>query len=368
MDLDTAVTADSGAMAEPAVAFNAGGDGPLTPAEAARSVIDQRNKLIAKSRGEREEPAAPAETTEESAPEADAAPAEAQPSGEKEVQEPEEKLPPIQAPNSWTKEEKEEFATYPREAQEKIARREQERESALRRSQNEHAEKQKGLTAKEQEIEAARQKYESALPALLETLQNERAGEFSDIKSVSDLEKLSRDDPFRYLQWTARQQKIAAVENELRTAQDRQTQEQSKRWSEFASREDELVLEKIPELADETKAPALREKAKSILKDIGFSDGELGNLYNGKSALSLRDNRIQQLVFKAIKYDEAQKAAKTAEKKPLPPVQKPGVAASRGNADQAKIAELNKQLESASGARAAKIAVELQALRRAAAR
>src|SRR6185312_12035210 len=40
-------------------------------------------------------------------------------------------LPTIDPPRSWTKEDKEEFATYPREAQEKIARREQERETAL---------------------------------------------------------------------------------------------------------------------------------------------------------------------------------------------------------------------------------------------
>lgn len=369
MDLETAAPADSGAMIDeaPAPVFK-GSSESLSPAEAARSVSDQRHKFIAKARGEREEePAAPVETPE-LAEEASAAPAEEQPSGENEVQEPAEVQPPIQAPNSWTKEEKEEFATYPREAQEKIARREQERESALRRSQNETAEKQKGLTAKEQEIEQARAKYESALPALLETLQSERAGEFSDIKNMSDLEKLSKEDPFRYLQWTARQHKIAAVENQLREAQDRQTQDHQKRWQDFAKREDDLVLEKIPELADEKKAPVLRERAFKSLEELGFQKSELSELVNGKSSLSLRDHRVQQLVFKSMKYDEAQKAKTVAEKKPLPSVQKPGVAASRNTGGQAEIQALEKQLDTASGMQALRIGQKITQLRRAAAR
>lgn len=361
---------DSGPVFEdiPAVEFKAGGDGPLTPSEAARSVSDQRFKLIAKEREPREEAAAPEPEPSASAPEADTAPVEEQPSGENEAKEPEAELPPIQAPNSWTKEEKEEFATYPREAQEKIARREQERDSALRRSQSEAAERQKGLTAKEQAIEEARAKYESALPALLETLQSERAGEFSDIKNISDLEKLSKDDPFRYLQWTARQQKIAAVETELKQAQDRQAQENSKRWNDFARRQDDLVLERIPELADEAKAPAIKKKAADVLKDIGFSDDELGQLFNGKSSVSLRDARFQQLVYESTKYRDAQKAAKVAEKKPLPPVQKPGVAPQRGASSQADIKTLEKQLESASGMNALRIGQKLTQLRREAAR
>ena len=366
MDPMTATPADGGALVENIPAAVAGGEGPLTPSQAARSVIDWRNKRNAQAEEPREEPAAPEPVTE-SATEAETAPASEQPSGESKAPEPEAELPPIHAPNSWTKEEKEEFATYPREAQEKIARREQERETALRRSQNETAEKLKGLTAKEREIEEARTKYESALPALLETLQQERNGEFSDVKTVADLEKLSREDPFRYLQWTARQQKIAAVENQLKEAQDRQAKETQTRWAEFAKREDDLVLEHIPELADAAKAPALREKAISVLEDVGFKKNELADLFNGKSAVSLRDNRIQQLVFKALKYDEAQKAAKVAAKKPLAPVQKPGVAANRGSADQADIKSLEKQLDNATGMNALRLGQQLAAARRAAA-
>src|SRR6478735_8945483 len=108
-------------------------DEPISARDAANAVVDFRRKRDAEARGEQPEAPEPAEE------------------------------PPIEPPRSWTKEEKAEFATYPREAQEKIARREQDREAALRKGQNEHAEKLKGLTAKEQQVEQARQQYEAAL-------------------------------------------------------------------------------------------------------------------------------------------------------------------------------------------------------------
>jgi hypothetical protein len=366
----TANPADGGAVLDdvPAVEFRAGGDGPLTPSEAARSVSDQRNKLIAKEREPRGD-AAPDPEPKELGAEPDAAPQETEATSETQEANPaEETKPPLELPRSWSKDREESWNKLDRATQEYLLEHDSEASSTVRKAQNEYAEKQKGLAAKEQAIEEARAKYESALPALLETLQNERAGEFADIKNISDLENLSKEDPFRYVQWMARQQKIAAIETELKQVQDRQAQENSKRWQDFASRQDDLVLERIPELADATKASAIKQKAVSVLKDIGFSDDELGQLYNGKSSVSLRDARFQQLVYESTKYRDAQKAAKVAEKKPLPPVQKPGVAPQRGASSQADIKTLEKQLESASGMNAIRIGQKLTQLRREAAR
>ena len=73
----------------------------------------------------------------------DAAPADAQAPGEQtESAEPEAAAPPpIEPPRSWTKDEKERFQSLPRETQEYLATREQERDREFRRSQNEAAEK-----------------------------------------------------------------------------------------------------------------------------------------------------------------------------------------------------------------------------------
>src|SRR5262249_31959780 len=124
----------------------------------------------------------------------DAAPQEAEAPGETESADPAEALPPIDAPRSWTAEDKELFNSLPRETQERIAGRERSRERDFRRSQDEAAEKLKGLTAKEQAAEQARQQYETALPLLLQTLQSQQAGEFADIKTMADVERLARED------------------------------------------------------------------------------------------------------------------------------------------------------------------------------
>ena len=106
--------------------------------------------------------------------------------GETESADPAANEPPsIEPPRSWTKEAKERWASLPRETQEYLAEREQERDREFRRSQNEAADKLKGLTAKEQAVEQARQQYEAALPLLFQTLQHQQAGEFADIKTFA---------------------------------------------------------------------------------------------------------------------------------------------------------------------------------------
>lgn len=284
---------------------------------------------------------APAEATaEESAPEAeDAAPQLEAPGDETEQAEPAQ--PPIEPPRSWTKEEKEEFATYPREAQEKIARREQERESALRRGQNEAAEKLKGLTAKEQAAEQARQQYEQALPALLQTLNDRMQGEFSDVKTLADVQKLAAEDPFRFAQFQAKQMEIAGVQQELQRANDRQRADYQQKWTEFSSKEDQAFADRVPEMSDPAKAKLIAESAVNVLHDIGFTDQELAKLWNGEASVSLRDHRLQLLIRDAVKLKDAQKAAFKPAAKPVPPVQKPGNAVRSPNrAVESQIAAL----------------------------
>ena len=287
------------------------------------------------------EPAA-VEPPQQLADEANAAP-ETEP-GETREAEPAEQ-PPIEPPRSWTKEEKEEFATYPREAQEKIARAATRYEADFRRSQNEAAEKLKGLTAKEQAVEQARQQWDSKLPALLQALQDQQAGAFSDIKSMADVQKLASDDPFRYLQWQAHQQNVAAVQSELTQAEQRKAQEYQSRWADFAQREDQAFADKAPELADPAQKAKMQEAALGVLKDVGFSEPDLAAMWNGQASLSLRDHRVQLLIRDGIKYREAQAAKKVVTAKPLPPVQRPGVAPAKNAASIANLENLSRKAE-----------------------
>lgn len=347
---------------------------PVTPAETASTPIDVTEAARALSawrsskkaepppeKVEAEPPQQLAETPSDDQPPAD-------PVETTDTPDPAE-LPPIEPPRSWTKEEQAEFATYPREAQEKIARREQERDKALRQSQNEAAEKFKAMSAKEQAVEEARKQYETALPQILQTLQDAQSGAFADIKTQADVERLAQEDPFRYLQWDAHQKKVAAVQREFQATQERQAWEWQTKWAEFAEREDKLTAERIPELADPEKRTKLQEGAISYLKDTGFTETDLGQLWNGQTSLSLRDHRVQGLIRDAVKFREAQEAAKKAvSAKPLPPVQKPGVAQNKGAQIIANIEAAANKLSNAKGNAAVEAGMELLRAQRAAAR
>jgi hypothetical protein len=253
--------------------------------------------------------------------------------------------PPIEPPRSWTKEDKELFASLPRATQERLAERERSRESDFLRRQNEAAEKLKGLSAKEQTVEQARQHYEAALPQLLATLQSQQAGEFADIKSMADVERLAREDWPRYLLWDLQQKKIAEVGQQMLTAQHRQVVEKLAQFTDFAKRQDDLFKEKVPDMADEAKAAELQKKALAVLSDLGFDEAELAQSWNGQKDLSLRDHRVQLLIRDATLWREAQVKAKAAATKPVPPVQRPGAATARAGTDEARVTHLTQRLE-----------------------
>lgn len=340
----------------------------LSPREAGRILASLRKPKEESPPVVAAETPAPSEPESPAAPAAeDAAPPSEEAPGETQATEPEE-IPPIEPPRSWTRDAKERWQSLPRETQEYLAERETERERELRRGQNETAEKLKGLTAKEQAVEQARQQYEQALPQLFQTLQSAQAGEFSDVKTIADVERLAREDWPRYLQWDVSQKKLAAVQQEMANAQQRQSQEKFEKFNKFATEQDKLFLEKVPEMADAAKAEKLQKTAMTVLEKIGFTPAELADSWNGQKDLSLRDHRVQLLIRDAIKWREVEKKEGTlsSQKKPVPPVQRPGAARSPGEGNSANVQNLRTELQNASGIQAARIAVQLmQAKRRA---
>src|SRR5262245_8370088 len=305
----------------------------------------------------------------ESAVEAGATPPDAEVRGETEhadpgAQEDNQALPPIEPPRSWTKEDKELFTSLPRETQERIAERERSRESDFLRRQNEAADKLKGLTVKEQAVDQARQQYEAALPQLLVVLQQQQAVEFADIKTLADVERIAREDWPRYALWDVQQKKIAEVARQLTEVQQRQAHERLQQFSEFARREDDLFKEKVPDMADDKKAAELQTRCLATLTGLGFAEADLARSWNGQGDLSLRDHRVQLLIRDATLWREAQAKAKAAQAKPVPPVQRPGVAQPKGAAQHAQIENLAHQLDKSSGVKALRTAAKLVAARR----
>jgi hypothetical protein len=335
------------------IARSAGGEGPLSAREAALSLADGRHKDMARQRrddeqqGEarddaaaRQESAAPAVDT--TAQETDKATDKA--TGPGETQGDDQAEPSIAPPRSWTKEDKELFRHLPRETQERLAERERSREADFLRRQNEASERLKGLSARQQEADKARTQYEQALPLLLLDLANQHQGDFADIASVADIERLAREDWPRYVLWDAQQKKIAAIQQQAAAAQTRQSHEQATRWSAFARDEDLRFLEKAPEFSDTKVMAEATQSAGELLKDMGFTEAELGQLWNGRAAISLRDHRMQLLLRDGVKYREAQAKAKAAQQRPVPHVQRPGPAPARDADADDKVRNLNDRL------------------------
>jgi hypothetical protein len=313
-------------------------------------------KRVDEQRAAPETPAAPAQESAEAAAVSEQPPGEPEPT--QEANPAEEALPPIEPPRSWTKESKEAFQALPREHQERIAEQERTRELDLRKGHNEVAEQRKAAEAEAKAMAEARGKYEAALPQLLNHLTNDP--QWADIKTMADVERLAQEDWPRAVQWQIHQQKVAAVHAEIQQAQTRQAQEQSEKWTHFAKREDELFLERAPELKDSAKAAKMREAAVSMLKQTGYSEDELGKLWESPA---LRDHRMQLLIYKAAQFDEAKKNVLNAVKKPLPPVVRPGVAQpNRGQAEIVK--DLDAKIDRTSGMNQLRAAADLIKARR----
>jgi hypothetical protein len=348
-------------MSDTNQAADVGGSEPISivtiePTERGTSTLELA-RMLGEQRRKRDEQAPP-DTGEPPAakpPPAQAAPADATPPqeapGEEAIEEPgPDEASPIPLPRSWTREQSEHWNTLPRETQAYIAQREQERDRAIRQSQNEAAEKLRGLTAKEQLVEQARQYYEQTLPVLQENLQNHIAGEFSDIRTMADARALAQLDPQRYSRWDAAQKELALVTEQANQTRHKAQQEQQQAWDRWSAEQDRLFNEKAPEIADPVKGPVARKAAQDTLTAVGFNQDELVDSWNRGL---LRDHRVQLLVWKAARFDQAEAASKKAAAKPVPQVQRPGVSRPRGAADSEAVDALTQQLDKRGDAKTA---------------
>lgn len=271
---------------------------------------------------------------------------EKDPAEDAEDAEPEDKLPPIERPRSWTKDEDAEWQSLPRTMQQKIVAREQERDTGLRRSQNEAAEARKAIEAERQEVLKARQEAAAEASRAREILLREQQGTFADIKTTADVRVLAEQDPFRYLQWKAHQDDLQWAAFATQKAEQEKAQEKQGKRAEYEKAQNKQLLELLPEMADPKKASELRERAVSKLTgDYGLTNDQLSRWLQDDIGHEILSNAgIQKLIADSLKLEEIQSAPKAVSAKPLPPVVRPGVARNAGAADSERIQALEKKL------------------------
>lgn len=328
-------------MSDVNAAAPAAGEGNLSARDAAARMSAPVEKP--KEQATAEAPAAAAAAPVENSPEvADTGAEETQPPGEAPEQ-PDAASPPIEPPRAWTAAEKEAFNTLPRAAQESISERERARDAEINRRLSEIAERTKASEAERAAALQAKQQYEAALPNLLTQIQQQLQGEFQDITSWQDVEKMQQTDPLRFQRWQVRTQQAEQLAREVQTNQTRQQAEQKTRFENYVADEAKKFLDLAPEFADPKTASVKQKEVQTLFADVGVTPAELKEMWNGQP-LSIHDHRVQVIVAKAARWDAAEKARKAAKPVTGAPVQKPGTASNRGEVQAEQVRTLRERL------------------------
>jgi hypothetical protein len=264
----------------------------------------------------------PEDEDQEEAPADEEAVEDAEPDAEDdeviEAEEEDEALPPIDAPNSWTAEEKAAFAEMPRHLQETVNRREQERERFVQ--------------SKAQEAALARRETEQTAIQQLAEIERSYASQYEAIAQQfdvpePDLSLLAQDQMAYFSQLQAhknaqaqRQQAQQAASYYAQQAQQREAQAEQA----YHAEQQRLLVENFPEYLDPTTGPKLAQELSAVARELGYPP-ELIREARATDIMAMK--KVADLKAKADKFDRLQssKMEKVRAAKTLPKVAKPGV-------------------------------------------
>jgi hypothetical protein len=226
------------------------------------------------------------------------------------------------APASWKTEERELFRALPPPLQARIAARERERERAVNEALREAATHRKSAESGRRAQESERLAYEQQLGGLVQGMQHQLAADFADLRTPGDLVALAQKDPARYAVLRARQDALQHAQSQHHQIQAQMAEQHKAQLETYAQGEKAALIEKRPDLKDK----ATRERFARDLKDYAVSVGYAPEQFDGNLS------HVNLLVLeKAMLYDRAKRARAEAEVRPVPRVQQPGTAASRGD-------------------------------------
>ena len=113
-----------------------------------------------------------------------------------------------------------------------------------------------------------------------------------------DWRALKEDDPTEYLtkrdEYRDAQARIQHAQRLQQQASEEAQEERARMMEQHVAKEHELMMEKVPEWADQEKRSALAGQIKGYADSQGFSEEEIGGL---------SDHRSLNILIKAMKYD-----------------------------------------------------------------
>jgi hypothetical protein len=205
------------------------------------------------------------------------------------------------------------------------------------------------LEEKVGEVERARRSYVDGLDAAMQIAQASFISQFPELAGLAPerlpeaLAQIARQDPAKL----ARIQAIVAGSEQLRARRDdemRQTTDAARRnFHSYASAED-ARLETL--LKEETKdvRQAVAQEIMASAKASGIEPEELRRLFDSEPLM--RNATFQRMMYDAGKYRLMMKARDAVTARPMPSVQRPGLAAGRGDRNQHDLRTLSARLSS----------------------
>jgi hypothetical protein len=154
-----------------------------------------------------------------------------------------------------------------------------------------------------------------------------------------DLDYLQENDPIGYAvkvaDMTRREKQMQAIEYERQRIAQQQHAEMSEHQRRQVAAEAEKVTELIPDYSDAKKGAALRQELRAYAKSIGYSDEEIGAVYDARTVKALYD---------AMQYQKLVESKPGVSKKvqSAPKMIKSGTSTSKTSSTEAQRRQFNK--------------------------
>lgn len=206
--------------------------------------------------------------------------------------------PAIDAPNSWSKEDKEHFSTLPRDAQTRIANRERDRDLTLRQSQDQNVAKSKELDS---ELEAVRKQKVDLISRL-------KAGNPEPSTDMLDPEHESHNPDAYHLAVAKRKEGLEEVEK-LQGELDTADANDLKDWQQ---KEVEVYKDIFPQYVDPEKGQDLR----NTLAEYACTVFPCYTMEDAARIFPTTPAAEMLILQKARLYDAARAKQRKAKKKP----------------------------------------------------
>ena len=202
--------------------------------------------------------------------------------------------------------------------------------------------RQADYTRKSQVLSEQRQKADAELAATqqerqrylsqLEQFDNQADSQIKNLGST-DWTKLKEEDPTEYMlkrdQYRELQENKRLVEEERQSVLQKSQQESQIKWQDELSRQQELMAKRLPEWADPSKGPKLKQDIKGFAVKKGFTEQEVNSLIDARSV---------DVLHKAMLYENLLEAKISGKKaKVVPKVTRPGSPATRGEISSDKV-------------------------------